>query len=598
MKSNSTKPFVKSEEVCSKLIFEAQTIEDVKTILQENSLLHLDNWKPIGGDYGNETLIRHQSASAESAFGERCINSVDSILMRKCTENGVDAWGVDAPQSMAEAAEVFCNIPEGKLGKYTGKFDDICEIFCSATGKVDGKLTLNLVDFGEGQTPDYMRRSFLSLPTGRGSPYKLGIPFVQGRYNQGSGGSYKFSDYTLIVTRRAPSLLTSKARDLVDKHYDQKKISLEEIYKRKDEWGWTLVTRFARASDKELTWYGYLAPDGNIPSFKANFLNLIPPDVIPTVSDKLPKKKKEEKLRELRKQGTKLAYSKPVESGTLVKLFDFPMKSSLNGDLWREGQRAIRSEVFYELPMPIQLLELREWGKRMKGSGDAAFLTGLLNSIIRYDQGKNKLVRAGWPKNDIITIPELADSKIKLSKWILETERGDTSQAENWLGNNSIVYILNGQVHAHEETRYLDSLKLYNLKGSLLIAVDVNEMPIDIRDKIFRVDRTFMEKTNEAILLKEAIKNQIIKDPDIKLANDAKFFEQTSDLSVDAKHTEKIIQKLSKDNPLMKELLQGTELPIAAGGFTLIKKKGEKYRNVKYGKKSPTYFELKSDVKQ
>jgi len=265
----------------------------------------------------------------------------------------------------------------------------------------------------------------------------------------------------------------------------------------------------------------------------------------------------------------------------------------LNADLWREGQRAIRSQVFYELPIPIKLIELREWGNRIKGKGDAAYLVGLLNSILRYQHGKNKLVRDGWPKTDTDTIQELNNSKIKYRKWILETKRDATSQAENWLGNNSVVYILNGQVHARHDTSYLRSLKLYNLVGSLLIAVDINEMPIEIRDKIFRVDRSFMEDRIEADILRQAVKKQIVGDDDIKKVNDEKLFEQASDIEIDSKHTENIIQKLCKENPMMMELLQGTEIPLAVGGIKLIKKIGKEFKDVKYGKKSPLYFDLK-----
>jgi len=218
-----------------------------------------------------------------------------------------------------------------------------------------------------------------------------------------------------------------------------------------------------------------------------------------------------------------------------------------------------------------------------------------MNSLLRTDKGKNKLVRSGWPKTDTETIPNVG--KIRISKWILETDRGRTSQAENWLGNNSVVYYLNGQVQFREKGGYLDRLKLFNLEGSLLVAVDISEIPIEIRDQIFRVDRAFTEETDEANLLKEAVKQQIISDEDIRKANDAKFFEKAKDIGIDVKHTQRIIQKLSKENPLLRELLQGTELPIAAGNITLIKKKGKKYRNVKYGKKSPNFFQLKRNTK-
>jgi len=581
------------DELIKKLIYEAQSTQDVKNILTDFKLLDRDLWKPINEDYSNETIIRGQSPSPELALGERCTNSIDSILMRKCVEKGIDPWDtITAPKTMTEATEQFFNIPDGKLGKYEKDISDVCEIFCTATGRDEKKLTLNLVDFGEGQTPDFMKFSFLSLPA-RKRPYKLGIPFVQGRYNQGSSGSYKFSDYVLIVTKRAPTLVEKSARVIVDKTYDISKITIEEIYQRKEEWGWTLITKFPRRNSNETSWYGYLAPDDHIPSFKADKLGLIPPKHLPQISRSLTNKQKESELKKIRSMGTQVAYSEPIQSGTLVKLFDFPLRNAINADLWSEGARQLRSEVFYQLPIPIKMIELREWGTRIKGSGDAAYLTGLLNSILQFDKGENKLIRPGWPKGPEIVRIDGLEGEVKITKWILNTEKGGSDQSENWLGGSSVVYVLNGQVHAREKEGYLGRLKLYNLEGSLLVVVDVNYMPIEIRDKIFRVERAFMEETDEAILLKEFVKKQISDDDEIKKVNNDKFFESTSDVELDEKYTQRIIEKLSKDNPLMRELLFGTQLPVAAGGIKLIKKRGKKYKDVKFGVKSPSFFQSK-----
>jgi len=584
--------------IAKELIYEAQSSDDVRKILSENNFLDRDLWQPIGGDYGNETLIRHQSPAPELALGERCINSVDSILMRKCIECEIDPRGSDAPKSMVDAADMFCNIPNGKISKVTGSLANVCEIFCTATGREEGKLTLNLVDLGEAQTPDYMKRSFFSLPIGRGSPYKRGIPFVQGRYNQGSGGSYKFSEFTLIVSRRAPSLLTPKSREIIDQYYDQSKISLAEIYDRKNEWGWTIVKKFPRRNINEDTWYGYLAPHGKVMSFKAEKLGLIPPEQIPKLSTNLSKKEEQKELFNLRSQGTETAYSRAIESGTLVKLYDFPLKQAVRGDIWSQGQREMRSKVFYELILPIKLTELREWGTKIKGKGDAAFLTGLLNSILQKDKNRNILVRHNWPKDETLTIDGFGKKPIKISKWILDTEKGDSSQAENWLGDTSVIYVLNGQIHFKEKSSYLQRLKLYHLEGSLLVVVDVNSIPIDIRDRIFRVDRVHTEEYPEAELLKDEVEKIIKNDDDIKHANDEKFYEKTSDIQIDKKYSERIIKKLTKENPLLFEKLQGSKLPVATSAIKLVKLRGEKYRNTKYGKKSPEIFQLKGNQKK
>lgn len=568
-------------DVFKKLLYECHHAIDVEKILTNENLLDQSLWKPIGNDYANETLIRGQSSSADGALGERVINSIDSVLMRKCYELGIDPRSSNAPKSMCDAAEKFLNLPDGKLGKFEGDYSSIAEIFCTATGKQPGSLTLNLVDLGEGQTPDNMKHTFLSLPIGKENPYKKGIPFVQGRYNQGSSGSYKFSPYTLIVTKRSPSLLTSAARAIIDPYPHED--SLDKIYARKDQWGWTIIKKFERHNDAERNWYGYLAPNGVIPGYNASKLALLPAKSIPTVSDKLSEKEYKTKLRELRSRGSELAYSTEVDGGSLVKLFDFPLKKCLSNDIWSEGVRELRGKIFYETILPIKMIELREWGTRIKGRGDSAYMTGLLSAILREHRPNKPLIYENYPQDEFLHIDNVG--RVKITKWILN------KTSDNWLAGTSVVYVLNGQVHFKEPSTYLKHLNLYNLEGSLLIAVDVNEIPINIRDKIFRVDRTFIEDTDEADLLKKAVEKAIKDDEQIKKINDSKFAESVSDIEVKQESSHKIIKKLASEVPGLAELLKGSEIPMFAGGVTLKKIKGEKYKNIKFGKKSPTFFQ-------
>jgi len=574
-------------DVFKKLLYEAQHTSDVDQILTDENLLDQSLWQPIGNDFANETIVRGQSSSADGALGERVINSIDSVLMRKCYELGIDPRGSSAPKSMREAAEHFLNLPDGKLGKFQGDYSSLTEIFCTATGRVPGKITINLVDLGEGQTPDYMKYTFLSLPIGKENPYKKGIPFVQGRYNQGGSGSYKFSSYTLVVTRRPPSLLTPEARAIIDPYPHEE--SIEKVYARKDQWGWTIIKKFERHNDAERIWYGYLAPNDVVPSYNVSKLSLLPPTSIPTVSDKLPDKERQTKLRELRSDASDLAYAKEIDGGSLVKLFDFPLKKCQYNDIWSEGVRELRGKIFYETILPIKMVELREWGTRVKGRGDSAYLTGLLSAILREDRPSKRLIYENYPQDENLHIEGVGN--VKITKWVLE------KTSDNWLAGTSVVYVLNGQVHFKEKSNYLKHLNLYNLEGSLLVAVDVNKVPINIRDKIFRVDRTFLEETDEADLLQTAVEKVIKNDEDLKKINDSKFAEAVSDIEVAQETSQKIIKKLAKEVPGLAELLKGSEIPMFAGGVTLKKVKGEKYRNVKFGIKSPTIFQPTKELK-
>ena len=59
---------------------------------------------------------------SELAISERITNSIDSLLLKKCIESGIDPRSQSAPQSMPEAIEKFYNIPKGRLINYTDDY--------------------------------------------------------------------------------------------------------------------------------------------------------------------------------------------------------------------------------------------------------------------------------------------------------------------------------------------------------------------------------------------------------------------------------------------------------------------------------------------
>ena len=92
-------------------------------------------------------------------------------------------------------------------------------------------------------------------------------------------------------------------------------------------------------------------------------------------------------------------------------------------------------------------------------------------------------------------------------------------------------------------------------------------------------------------MLKNAVEKAIKNDDEIKKINDSKLAEMASEVEVTQESSQKIIKKLAKEVPGLAELLKGSDIPMFAGGVTLEKLKGEKYENVKFGNKSPTFFQ-------
>ena len=512
---------------------------------------------------------------------------------------------------MPEAIEKFYNIPKGRLINYTDDYANITETVAFATGREESNLCFNLFDSGEGQLPDFMPYSFLSLPFGKANPYKQNIPFVQGRYNQGGNGSIRFAEYTLIVTKRAPTLLTPNARKITDPSIESEmknaEKTLEDAYQRQNEWGWTIIRKFTRKSDSERTWYGYYAPDGIIPSCSDSELKLHPPIKLDTISRKLTGKKKQDALLKLRQNATSTAYSVPVSSGTLIKLFDYPFKKALRNPFWADVNRELRSKSFYNIGLPVRLLELREFGTLVGGSGEGAYLSGWESSVITKEQNskkKNTLVRKGWPKGpDIIEIPfnEIKtiypSSKITIIAYIIEPQT-ETDQSSKWIDDTSVIYHLNGQIHWHEKAQYLSRFKYYSLKNSLLVSIDISQIREDIRDEIFRVDRASKEdNTPEWELLREYVEEWISENKAIQEVNQEKFYESGKDVELDQKKKERIISNLVQKYPDMLDMLQGKEIPVATGGVKLVKSRKKKDLKKTYGKKSPTFFNFLGNKK-
>lgn len=72
---------------------EAEVAQVVGSSLQRLS----SSWVPLGGNENNFGVIENQQSSPIAALIEKITNSIDAILMRRCTENGIDPRSAAAP---------------------------------------------------------------------------------------------------------------------------------------------------------------------------------------------------------------------------------------------------------------------------------------------------------------------------------------------------------------------------------------------------------------------------------------------------------------------------------------------------------------------
>ena len=206
-----------SKELCESFL-KANSEEEITEILKKGHLLDNDKyWRPLGDSFTNYSTAGSQQSNATGALVEKLVNAIDANLIAACRKKGIDPTSRDAPQTMKQAAELFFDILDGDL-RNTDK--DLRKILADrikliASGKRTGPC-YTIVDSGEGQLPDDMPDTFLSIPGSKKSANKTEIPFVQGLFNMGGTGALRFcgkENYQLIITRRDPELLTNKKEE-------------------------------------------------------------------------------------------------------------------------------------------------------------------------------------------------------------------------------------------------------------------------------------------------------------------------------------------------------------------------------------------------
>lgn len=198
---------VELKNLCLKLA-KADTENEVVNILREAGYWdNSDAWRHYGDNENNFAVIGNQQSAPDAALVEKIINSVDATLMRECLRKNINPESPQAPGSLKNAQEDFFDIKNGILANVSpGKRRELAKnIIVTATGEKSNP-SYSIIDKGEGQTPNKMPSTFLSLTKSN----KLRIPFVQGKFNMGGTGALQFcgkQNLQLIISRRDPCIV-------------------------------------------------------------------------------------------------------------------------------------------------------------------------------------------------------------------------------------------------------------------------------------------------------------------------------------------------------------------------------------------------------
>ncbi|MBT9137118.1 MAG: hypothetical protein DDT34_02205 [Firmicutes bacterium] len=353
-----------NQALCEALLRADTELEVIQLLTDAGYWLDQSAWRHYGDVENNWGQSGNQQSLAEAALAEKLVNSVDATLIGKCREAGIEPEGDEAPRTIRAAVSKFYDVGSDKMAS-GGRILDwdkdkrsaVAEkITLSATG-ASPEMSLTISDMGEGQTPDRVPETILSLNRSN----KMRIPFVQGQFNQGGTGALRFAgknNLQLVVIRRNPAFLKpdASARDY--------------------EWGFTLVRRERPSqTNSRNSIYTFLAPvdvshgrDGRILTFSAEKFGIFP--------------------------DRDTAYGRHATHGTAIKLYEYNFIGERSNILRGKSLFSRLDLLLPRIALPMRVYELRTRrnGKLLPVGSRETTLDGLVR---RLTESKN--IEPGFP---------------------------------------------------------------------------------------------------------------------------------------------------------------------------------------------------------
>lgn len=477
-------------------LFNAPTEETINGIIQKNPVLgDPGNWHPYGDNESNFSVVENQQANPVAALVEKLTNSIDALLMRKCYEAGIDPRSSQAPKTMDEAVRRFYNYENFDLSEYRRRVAEDIQILADPNSP---KMNTSLIvyDNGEGQHPQEFPNTFLSLLRGN----KNDIKFVQGKYNMGGAGAIVYcgeNRYQLIGSKR---------------------------FDNSGNFGFTLVRIHPlteeEAEGKKNTYYEYFWPNGAIPEFPIDDLDL--------------------KL-----------FRKKFRTGTIIKLYSYDLPPGSKSVISRDLNQSV-NEYLHNPALPIYIIDRKE-----RYPYDVALERVMYGLSNRLQDQKDKYVDRQISL-DIKGDKEVGNIKVYATLFKVKNEEKSvkefkqTIQNEFCKNNMNIAFSLNGQVHGFYTSEFITrSLKWKLFKDYLLIHVDCTHLSLHYRNNLFMASRDRLKNGKEADHIRQLLADRL------KKSELSDIYKQRKDsFSADTGDANDLLKTFSKDLPLNPEMLK------------------------------------------
>lgn len=543
------------KKLCISLINADTEVEVIALLKKVGYWDKREAWRFYGDYENNYSTIGTQQSRPDAALVEKLVNSVDARLMNECLMQGILPESQAAPQSIREAVALFFESAQKPSSTHTGlirewpvsmRTEIARGITLSATGATarDGNLCFSISDCGEGQTPEAMPNTFLSLT----KTNKMRIPFVQGKFNMGGTGVLRFCgkhNLQLILSRRNLDILKGKLSHPSD-----------------TQWGFTIIRREDPEGNRRSSVYTYLAPvnaecdhgRGGVLRFDAEKMPIFPDG--------------------------RNAYSRTSAWGTLIKLYEYTATGYKSHILMPDGILGRIDLLLPDIALPMRLHECRGY----RGDAGKSFETTLTGIKVRLEDNKAKNLEPDFPDSSPMNV-----MGEEMTVTIYAFRKGS---AGTYRKNEGIIFVVNGQTHGYLTQDFFNRKKAGRfdyLADSLLIIVDCSRLSGRAREDLFMNSRDRLSGGELRIEIEGALEELLKNHSGLRVLKERRRREEIAAKLDDSKPLEDILESLLKHSPTLSELfLQGRR--ISTPFKTLqAQTKDEPYE----GKKFPTYFKFR-----
>ena len=537
-----------NKKLCLDLMH-AETEEEIVTLLGP-LWSEEDAWRNLGDIENNYGTVGNQQANPVAALVEKVVNSIDARLMGECLARGVMPSSPQAPQSWREAVATLFedwhdfdeNRPDdGLIVDWTGSHmsEQARQITVTATGvrpianDPDTTPSISIADGGEGQAPDEFPETLMSLNRSN----KLRIPFVQGRFNMGGAGAFRFCGtehkLQLVVSRRRPGLIASGHSE------------------RAGEWGFTVVREAMPTGAMRNPVYQYLAPvSGEVLSFPSETLPIHP-------------------LAGRSAGSRPQAFAAESQWGTLIKLYNYQFGGDRSAIFGATGL-ARRIEVMLpRATLPFLFVDCRY--DRHSGMAGFGVETRLLREQDRVldEQVSGELAIAG--------------ARLPVTAYVFKPGQ---SRSYRPSAEHAVIFQIDGQTHASLHSRFFSrkSVRRNYLSKDLFVVVDCGKLDPTTRFKLFLNSRDRMSEGPLRQTLEESLETFLRESQPLSLLNQQRREIALKSNVVDQSVTREIVANLLRSNPTLQEVLADGLGVLTVPEFEV----PPRYE----GKQFPTFFEI------